>query len=161
MARFRKLRTPKINTVIGRETEIQGDVKFVGGLHVDGTIKGDVSGEDDDRSTLILSESGTIEGEVRVANVILNGSVIGDVHAGDRAELATQARITGTVYYSLLEMAMGAEVNGQLVHAGEAEPALLAYDGEEPVEEGPIEEKKAAADSASRGVAGSSAGESG
>jgi len=50
--------------------------------------------------------------------VVLNGSVIGDVHARDQIELKTNARITGNVYYTLIEMSMGAEVNGSLVHRG-------------------------------------------
>ena len=68
---------------------------------------------------LTLSESGIVEGEVRVPNIVLNGTVIGDVHAKQHIELASNARITGNVYYSLLEMAMGAEVNGNLVHVAE------------------------------------------
>ena len=57
-----------------------------------------------------------IEGEVKVPNVVVNGTVIGDVHALSHVELAAQARVHGNVYYSLIEMAMGAEVNGNLVH---------------------------------------------
>ena len=102
-----------------------GDVKFAGGLHVDGTIKGNVAAEEDPSSVLTLSETGTIEGEVRVPNVVLNGTVIGDVHARQHIELASNARVTGNVYYSLIEMAMGAEVNGNLVHVAEDVEAPL------------------------------------
>jgi len=129
MARFRKFRAPKITTVIGRETEVHGDVRFQGGLHVDGTIKGDVTGAGEN-CALVLSESGSIEGDVRVANVILNGSITGDVYVTERAELAPQARVAGTLYYRLLEMSIGAEVNGQLVHMEEEETRMLSYDGE-------------------------------
>jgi cytoskeletal protein CcmA (bactofilin family) len=115
----KKIRTTKIDTLIGNKTEMLGDVRFSGGLHVDGTVKGNVAAEDDAPSVLTLSESGTIEGEVRVPNVVLNGTVIGDVHARQHIELASNARITGNVYYSLIEMAMGAEVNGNLVHVAE------------------------------------------
>ncbi len=130
MARFRKFRAPKITTVIGRDTELRGDLRFHGGLHVDGTIKGDISGVSDDAAALILSETGKVEGDVRVANVVLNGTVIGDVYVTERAELAPQARVTGTLYYRLLEMAMGAEVNGQLVRMEEKETRMLSYDGD-------------------------------
>ncbi len=129
MARFRKFKPPKITTVIGRDTEVRGDLKFHGGLHVDGSIKGNISSTTDELAALILSESGTVEGDVRVSNVILNGTVIGDVYASERAELAPQARVTGTLYYHLLEMAMGAEVNGQLVRMEEGETRMLSYDG--------------------------------
>ena len=115
----KRIRTTKIDTLIGHNSEMLGDVRFSGGLHVDGTIKGNVVAEEDASSVLTLSESGTIEGEVRVSNVVLNGTVIGDVHAKQHIELAPNARITGNVYYRLIEMAMGAEVNGNLVHVAE------------------------------------------
>lgn len=119
MARGRRFKAPKVSTVIGQGTAITGDVQFAGGLHLDGMIRGKVSGEADSRSTLTVSEQGTVEGDVRVENLILNGTVTGDVYASERVELATNARVSGTVYYRLLEMAMGAEVNGQLVHSEE------------------------------------------
>jgi len=116
IGRKKSFRVPKITTVIGVGTEIKGSIHFSGGIHVDGTIQGDVSAEQDERSTLILSASGLVEGDVRVPNVVLNGKVVGDVLASGRVELAANARVTGTLYYKLLEMEMGAEVNGQLVY---------------------------------------------
>ena len=108
--------TAQIDSLIGQNTEIHGDVIFSGGLHVDGVVKGSVISEQGEDSLLTLSERGTIEGEVKVPNVVVNGKVIGDVHALGHVELAANARIIGNVYYSLIEMAMGAEVNGNLVH---------------------------------------------
>lgn len=116
--------TAHIDSLIGQNTEIHGDVIFSGGLHVDGTVKGSVIAEKGEDSVLTLSERGTIEGEVKVPNVVVNGSVIGDVHATGHVELAALARVHGNVYYSLIEMAMGAEVNGKLMHQAEKnEPA--------------------------------------
>ncbi|MDZ7805175.1 polymer-forming cytoskeletal protein [Thiohalophilus sp.] len=109
-------RTAQIDSLIGQNTEIRGDVIFSGGLHVDGSVKGSVIAEEGEESLLTLSERGTIEGEVKVPNVVVNGTVIGDVHAPGHVELAAQARVHGNVYYSLIEMAMGAEVNGNLLH---------------------------------------------
>jgi cytoskeletal protein CcmA (bactofilin family) len=127
---FRKHRTPNISTVIGRGVEVHGDVKFVGGLHVDGVIKGNVSGDSQTDSTLVLSDTGSIKGEVRVVNLILNGAITGDVYVSGQAELATDAKLTGTLYYQFLEMAMGAEVNGQLVHLVDVEKHRLSFPGE-------------------------------
>ena len=129
--RKRRFRSPKIATVIGRGTDIEGNVRFTGGLHVDGTIRGNVLSEnEDDKATLTLSDDGKVEGNVRVANALLNGTVVGDVIATNRVELAPKARITGTVTYALLEMEMGAEVNGKLIHAEENDSPQLEYDGE-------------------------------
>jgi cytoskeletal protein CcmA (bactofilin family) len=115
----KKVRTTKIDSLIGRQTELCGDLRFTGGLHVDGTIKGNVTAETNPSSVLTLSEHGTIQGDVKVANLLLDGVVIGDVYAEGHIELASKARITGNVYYTMIEMAMGAQVNGNLVR-GEA-----------------------------------------
>lgn len=108
-------RNSQINTLIGSGTEIQGDIHFQDGLHIDGVIKGNVIASGD-HSMLTMSEHGRIEGEVRVHSIVLNGSVKGDVYASQHIELAPEARVHGNVYYNLIEMAMGAEVNGNLVH---------------------------------------------
>jgi len=112
----KKLNSTKIETLVGTAMEIQGDLIFSGGLHVDGKIVGNVIAEGDSHSMLILSDQGQIEGEVRVPYVVLNGQVIGDVYASERVELSRHGQVKGNVYYNLLEMAMGAEVNGNLVH---------------------------------------------
>lgn len=108
-------RNSQINTLIGSGTEIHGDIHFKDGLHIDGVVKGNVIA-DGDHSMLTMSEHGRIEGEVRVHNIVLNGAVQGDVYASEHIELAPEARVQGNVYYNLIEMAMGAEVNGNLVH---------------------------------------------
>jgi len=118
-----KFSSAKIDTLVGRNTVIKGDVAFKGGLHVEGRIEGNVMAEDD-ASILILSENGAIEGEVRVPNMVLNGTVAGDVHASEQVELATKSRIKGNVYYNLIQMAIGAEVNGSLVHRKGGKPQL-------------------------------------
>jgi cytoskeletal protein CcmA (bactofilin family) len=109
-------RAEKIDTLIGQNTQIKGDIYFDGGLHIDGVVKGNVIAQDGSGSVLSLSERGTIEGEVKVPNIVVNGSVIGDVYANVHVELAEKARINGNVYYSFIEMKRGAEVNGNLVH---------------------------------------------
>ena len=73
----RKRRTTRIDTLIGQHSEVLGDIKFSGGLHIDGTIKGNVIAERDSHSMLSLSEQGTIEGEVNVPFVVLNGVSLG------------------------------------------------------------------------------------
>ncbi len=130
-SKSKKFKASKISTVIGHGTEIRGDLSFSGGLHLDGVIKGNLMAAQDDAATLTVSEDGSIEGDVRVPNVILNGVVVGDVYARGRVELASKARVTGTVYYNLLEMAMGAEINGQLKHVDENEPRMLGHFDEE------------------------------
>lgn len=105
----------RIDTLIGQQTHIKGDVEFNGGLRVDGNITGNVSAINDIDSVLTLSEQGSIVGEIRVPNLIINGTIHGDVYAVGHLELADKAKVKGNVYYRLLEMTVGSEVNGQLI----------------------------------------------
>jgi cytoskeletal protein CcmA (bactofilin family) len=127
----RKRRVTKIDSLVGQHTEIKGDIIFSGGLHIDGQIEGNITATENTGAVLTLSEQGSIKGDVRVPNVILNGMVMGNVYAEEHIELALNARVTGNVYYNLIEMAMGAEVNGSLIHASDManQPALpLEYE---------------------------------
>lgn len=124
---MKKFREPKVSTVIGEGTVVNGDLVFAGGLHLDGAIRGDISAQENEEVTLTISEKGEVVGDVRVSNMVLNGAVVGDVYVTGRVELAPKARVTGSLYYNLLEMAMGAEVNGQLIHS-DGEPKKLEFD---------------------------------
>ena len=110
-----KAKAVRIDTLIGQYTQIKGDISFSGGLRVDGSIAGNINATGDTESVLTLSEQGSIEGEVRVPNLVVNGSIQGNVYISGHVELAANAKVQGNVYYNLLEMAMGAEVNGQLI----------------------------------------------
>jgi cytoskeletal protein CcmA (bactofilin family) len=120
----------KVDTIIGQQTRIEGDIHFSGGLHIDGRIKGGVIAETGSGSVLTISEHGNIEGDVRVPTVILNGQVTGDVRSAERIELAAKAKVDGDVYYNLIEMAMGAAVNGSLVHNVETDSSVVTFDRE-------------------------------
>ena len=113
----------KIDTLIGAGTRINGDVEFSGGLHLDGYINGNVSGGPDAEAILSVSEQGGIEGSVSVSNVILNGIVKGDIDATLRVELGEKARVLGNVRYSAIETAVGAQINGKLIHRASLDPA--------------------------------------
>jgi cytoskeletal protein CcmA (bactofilin family) len=111
-----KPKNNRIDTLIGEDTHISGDIGFTGGLRVDGSITGNLQSGDTDKSILTLSSKGKIEGDVQVPHLIIDGTITGNVYAAEHIELAANAQITGNVYYNLLEMAMGAEVNGQMIH---------------------------------------------
>ncbi len=97
---------------------------FEGGCHIDGTVKGNVSADSASNSALSISENAIVEGGVTVPFVVLNGIVRGDVFANQRVELGPTARVIGNVYYNLIEMAIGAEINGKLVHQPDGQVPL-------------------------------------
>jgi len=106
----------QIDTLIGANTRINGDLQFTGGLHLDGVIEGNISAEENSDSKLSISDSGKVQGSIRVASVVLNGLVQGDIVAQSRVDLGSTAQVNGDVYYGLIEMAMGAQINGKLIH---------------------------------------------
>ncbi len=115
----------RIDNLVGPNSKVSGDIWFSGGCHVNGNVKGSVNAESDTESTLTISDEGIIEGGVKVPYVVLNGIVRGDVVASQRIELGPTARVVGNVYYNLIEMAIGAEINGKLVHQPEGKVPLL------------------------------------
>lgn len=107
-----------VETLIGPHVVIRGDVSFSGGLYVEGCIHGAVVADDAETgAVLTISERGLIEGEVRAPHVIVNGQLRGDLYAGERVELAANARVQGNIYYKVVEMAAGAMITGRLIHA--------------------------------------------
>lgn len=110
----------RIDSLVGAGTTVTGDILFSGGLRIDGEVRGNVRGAEDKPSTLVVSEHARIEGEISVSHLVINGTVIGPVHAGEFLELQTRARVTGDVEYSTIEMHLGAVVQGRLVHQATA-----------------------------------------
>ncbi|HEY2275054.1 MAG TPA: polymer-forming cytoskeletal protein [Steroidobacteraceae bacterium] len=129
----RESRPPQIDTLIGKGVRVQGDIEFLGGMHLDGAIAGNVRSNPAPDATLTVSETGSIDGSVEVPNVILQGQVRGDIHAAERVVLGPTARVEGNVYYGVIEMTLGAQILGKLVRlatpaAAEA-PARAAAKG--------------------------------
>jgi len=111
-----------IDTLIGGGSVIQGSLEFTGGLRVDGHIKGGVSAQDNNNGTLVLSETGVIEGDINVPHVIVNGTVNGNITSAVHIELQSKAKITGDIKYKAVEMQLGAVLNGALVSETQAAP---------------------------------------
>jgi cytoskeletal protein CcmA (bactofilin family) len=109
-----------IECLIGAGTTIEGNITFAGGLRVDGRVRGDVIAADGKPGTLVLSEHAQIEGEIRVSHVVINGTVVGPVHAAEYVELQAKANVTGDVYYKTLEIQLGAVVQGRLVYQNDS-----------------------------------------
>jgi cytoskeletal protein CcmA (bactofilin family) len=115
-----------VDTLITTETRITGDVQFSGSMYVDGHVVGNVSAADE-HAVLTIGAHGRVDGEITVPHVIVYGSVTGDINAVEEVELMEEARVDGNVYYNLLQMAMGAAVNGKLVHRDPANTQRLEH----------------------------------
>ena len=121
-----KRSTPKtIGTLVGLGTTIEGTLSYVGGLRIDGTVKGDIRSANDEAGMVIISELGCVIGEVHAAHLVVSGKVTGPIYVTDVLELQPKAQVAGDVRYRTLEIHHGAVVEGRLIHdTAEARPAL-------------------------------------
>lgn len=110
-----------IDTLIGANTKLTGDVHFTGGLRIDGHITGNIIAAGGEHDTLVLSNAGSITGKISVANVVINGTVNGPVHAPSYLELQENAKVYGDVQYGSLEIHLGASVQGKMIHQNSLE----------------------------------------
>lgn len=125
MSLFGRKKPPPIRSLVCEGTVVQGTIRFVEGLRIDGEVHGDLLCEAGEHSLLVISEKGRVFGKVKAAHVIISGEVRGPVHATELLELQPKARVAGDVRYELLEMHQGAMVEGELKPLKSAEkPAL-------------------------------------
>ncbi|MEO8332759.1 MAG: polymer-forming cytoskeletal protein [Gallionella sp.] len=118
----------QIDSLIGANTIIGGDLNFSGGLRIDGQVNGNVIATPGKPSTLVLSEHARVNGEVSVTHLVINGTISGSVSASDYLELQSKAKVTGDVHYKTLEIQLGAIVDGRLIHNNpESEEKVLAF----------------------------------
>ncbi len=102
-------------TIVGTDTRIEGDMRFVGVVVIDGYVNGNITAGKDENVTLAISENGHVKGSVAAPHLLINGMVEGEVRATDRLELGPEARVIGDVQYNLMEMSIGAQVDGKLI----------------------------------------------
>jgi len=114
--RKRPVPQKRIDSLIGAETRVRGDIVFSGGLRIDGQVDGNVATLDGKSGTLVVSERARISGKVEVSHVVVNGTVEGPITAKDYLELQGKARVVGDLAYKTLEMHLGAVVAGRLQH---------------------------------------------
>lgn len=118
----------QIDTLIGANAIIGGDISFSGGLRVDGQINGNIMATPGKPSTLVLSEHAQVNGEVSVTHLVTNGTINGPVSASEYLELQAKARVTGDIHYKSLQIQLGAIVEGQLIHGkSEADDKVVAF----------------------------------
>ncbi|WP_042884085.1 bactofilin family protein [Cupriavidus necator] len=141
---FSKKKGLSIDTLLGEDTAIDGDLVFAGGLRLDGRVRGNIIAAPGKPSMLVVSEKGMVEGEISVGHLVLNGTVKGPVQATDLLELQPNARVLGDVRYAALEMHQGALVEGRLMPLAQGEIKALPN----VVEAGPVTEVTQAADGA-------------
>jgi cytoskeletal protein CcmA (bactofilin family) len=113
----------RLSSLIASGVEVAGDVIVTDGVRIDGQVTGNVFSKPDTKGLLVLSEKGRIEGNVRVHDAVVNGTICGDIEVENFIELQAGARVTGAIRYRTLQMTCGARVEGTMVCTAEASAA--------------------------------------
>jgi cytoskeletal protein CcmA (bactofilin family) len=103
-------------TLIAADSEIEGSMHFSSQLFIRGKVTGNISAEEPG-ATLVISPDGCVVGDIRVPSVVINGRLNGNVYADVRLEVSASAEVQGDLYYRVIEMHMGAQVQGRLIHS--------------------------------------------
>ena len=117
----------RLNTLLGDGLVLIGQVNFIGGLQVDGNVKGTLKAKNDSEAgQLIVGESGQVEGNIDAPVIEIKGTVKGNVCSNKSINLGSTAVIEGDITYQTLEICPGAVVNGKLLKIEEYQSAAVS-----------------------------------
>ena len=119
-----------MNTIIGKDTVLNGTVDVKGALRVDGTVKGKVICTD----TVTVGASGLVEADVEALAIVVAGRVVGNLNASDKIELQAKADIEGDIKTRSMVVEQGAIFCGSCkMKEGKSSLGFLPPDELEPV----------------------------
>jgi cytoskeletal protein CcmA (bactofilin family) len=124
-------------TAVDIDSRIDGDIRFVGIAVIDGYVNGTITAGQDDNATLTINENGYVNGSVAAPHLLINGIVEGEVRATERLTLGPMARVSGVIQYNLIEISIGAQIDGELIYNNEG--SIVQEDTK--TEAGQIEDK--------------------
>lgn len=123
----------RFDTLIGRQTEIQGNLQFGESIRIDGKVVGNVGLPGSQEQSVVIGPTGEVQGDVSAGRVIVAGKVLGNIHAFEKVELDAAAVVHGDIKYQSIAMAHGCRVHGLLLHLDASEPTAAARLGTQEV----------------------------
>jgi cytoskeletal protein CcmA (bactofilin family) len=110
----------EINTLLGRGSEFEGKLTFEGTVRIDGTLKGEVFSDD----VLIVGEGARVEAEIDVGEIIIQGTMVGNIRAKRSIEILTPGRVKGDLTTPSLQIDKGVIFEGRSFMEGLAEKGM-------------------------------------
>ena len=108
----------RFDTLIGRQTEIQGTLRVVQSVRIDGKVIGNIEASKDQAITVVIGQEGEVQGDVIASRVIVAGKVSGNIDAYERVELMASSLVQGDVKYGSIAVEHGARLLGLLLQVG-------------------------------------------
>lgn len=100
-----------INTILGKGTSLNGDIKVNGFVRVDGDIKGNLETD----SNVIVGENSRVQGNVKSKSIIIGGIIIGNVFAADNVKILSGAVVIGDVISHKVQIEETAVIHGHCI----------------------------------------------
>lgn len=119
-----------MNTIIGKDTIINGTLDVKGALRVDGTVKGKVICSD----CVTVGSTGVVEAEIQSNTAIIAGRMLGNINAAEKIELQAKCEMEGDLKTKSLVIEQGAVFCGAC-NMGKKSGSNLSFLGEEKEEE--------------------------
>ena len=106
-------------SLIAQHTRLVGDIEVGGALLVNGVVHGNgrVGGE------VSISSGAQWEGDLQADCAVIAGTVMGNITVDDKLEIGASARLRGRVSAKRIAIALGAQVEGEMICTG-AEPIV-------------------------------------
>jgi len=98
-----------IETIIGSNTELKGQLHCSGNLRIDGQIEGNVSTEGD----IVIGEHGNVLGDIQGRSLVVAGAVTGNVNASGNLSICATGQLVGDVRVKSLNIADGGVFQGR------------------------------------------------
>lgn len=116
----------KFDTLIGKNTVIHGQLVLLDSIRIDGKVVGNVESTKEESITVVIGESGEVQGDIVAQRVVVAGKVSGNIHAHERVELHADCLVQGDIKYGSIAIEHGSKVLGLLLQVGAAAPANLS-----------------------------------
>jgi len=110
----------KIETVIGPNAHVRGDIQSDGGVRIDGILEGNI----DLTGNLVIGEGAKLIAEINANNISISGAVKGNI-SGNRVEILETGRVWGDLTINSLLLNEGAYLRGQTTMHGDIEPPMI------------------------------------
>lgn len=130
----------KFDTILGPNTQVQGDIEVSESIRIDGCLNGNITGVDKAPVTVVVGTHGVVHGNVAALRVVVVGKVHGSIEAQEEIELHSGCVVEGDVSCGSVSIAHGAKVMGRLIASQDrlsgviSEPTLAAIGHKKKVE---------------------------
>src|SRR5215208_7257883 len=112
----------EITTLLGRGAAFEGKLTFEGTVRIDGRFRGEVFSDD----TLVIGEGAIVEAEIDVGEIIIQGTVGGNIKAKRSIEIHAPGRVKGDIHTPNLQIDKGVIFEGRSFMEGMVSPKPAA-----------------------------------